>query len=263
VTKIEWDQSSDKIYQVGLDRGTLYLDDDLVVPWNGLVSVEQDGAGTTTEPIFFDGKKYGDLQEKGTLEVEIKALTYPEEFAPYNGVLEAENGLNINNQPRKPFSMSFRTLVGDGLSDTDLGYRIHILYNLTATLDTINNKTIGDNFEPMEFSWAATTKEEVVPGYIPTAYVVADTRFMEPGSLLWIEYILWGAESVSPYLPDLESLIEILDNSFVVSFTDNGDVTWTAQGPDENFSFPTSTTFAITNVNATYSDAYTYSVSST
>ncbi len=261
--KIEWDQPSDRIYEVGLDHGVLYLENDEVVPWNGLVSVVHEVGSQSTEPVFFDGRKIGDIQNRGSLSVGIKALTYPDAFAPYCGVVEPEQGLLLPGQHKKSFSMTYRTLIGDGAVDLELGYRIHILYNLTATLDSVSNVSIGDSVDPIAFEWAATTKEEILEGYSPTAYVIADSRYLSEGALEYLNYMLYGSVDSSPFLPDLTSLVEILDNSFIISIVDNGDGTWTASGPDERITRPTANTFQITDVDATYLDADTYEVSST
>jgi len=261
--KITWDQPPDRIYEVGLDHGVLYLDDDEVVPWNGLVSVVHEVGSQSTEPVFFDGRKIGDIQNRGSLSVGIKALTYPDAFAPYCGVVDSEQGLHLPGQHKKSFSMSYRTLVGNGVVDLDLGYRIHILYNLTAVPGDISNVTIGEDIDPITFDWSATTREEIVEGYVPTAYVIADSRYLSEGALEYLNYMLYGSIDSSPWLPPLPILIDILGNSFIISIIDNGDGTWTASGPDELITRPTANTFQITDVDATYLDADTYEVSST
>jgi hypothetical protein len=41
VTKLVWDTVGDRRYETGVDRGVLYLPDNTVVVWNGLVSLTE------------------------------------------------------------------------------------------------------------------------------------------------------------------------------------------------------------------------------
>lgn len=261
MAEIKWDQGQDRIFDVGLDQGVLYLEDGLSVPWNGLTQVTHEAASQNTEPLFFDGKKYADLQTRGGTSVKISAFTYPDEFSAYFGVLETESGLYIPSQDKKTFSMSYRTLIGDDTTE-ELGYRYHILYNLTAVMDGVQHETQANGASLIEFEWAANAQEEKVPGYFPTAYVVADSRELPAGALQWLCWMLYGNEFIDPFLPSLEALIERLANSYIITFTDNGDGTWTADTPELFLTMVSPTQFVLDGTNATYSDAYTYTVSS-
>lgn len=53
---LEWDKVGERTYQAGLDRGVLYLNDGTVVPWNGLISVEE-SSDAELKSFYLDGVK--------------------------------------------------------------------------------------------------------------------------------------------------------------------------------------------------------------
>jgi hypothetical protein len=262
VGRIEWDQAGDRIYETGLDRGVLYLEDGTGVPWNGLVSFDDALSSSGSDVFVFDGNIFANLPTSGDFSGKIQALTYPDEFLEYDGYVEVEPGLFADNQNRKPFSLSFRTLVGDDVSDLALGYKIHILYNLTAAPQPVANKTADSNVSPMDFVWSLTSVPETVTGYAPTAYVIFDSRYLDPIVLEQLEDALYGTDVSPPELPSLEELVPL---GFLIVITDNGDGTWTATGPDSLVVDNGDGTFQIDEVNMVWVSEPDglYSVSST
>lgn len=263
MARIEWDLGVDRIYQVGLDRGVLYLRDQAGVPWNGLTSFE-DNTPQSSESYFFDGQKIIDYPFVGDFTGKLKAVTYPDEFAQFDGLQEVEDGVFVGNQNRNEFGLSFRTLIGDGDVGLDLGYKIHIFYNLTAQAETVSRDTIDSNVDLIEFGWSITSRPEKLSQFVPTAYISVDTRDMvDPVALANLESILYGSEASDAWLPSLPVLLEILEESYTIVIIDNGNGTWTAQGPSDLITLTDPTTFEITDVDATYLDADTYEVEST
>ena len=263
MARLDWDQSGEKIFDTGLDRGVLYLADSTGVAWNGLISVEEvaiEGA----DSYFFDGEKYGDLGFSNDFAGKIKAFTYPEEFLTYEGKRtdDAIAGLRIPYQAQPTFGLSFRTLVGNDVEGLDLGYKIHILYNLLATPGELHYETLSDDVSPLEFEWSVTSKPERVSGYIPTAHVFADSRYMSEEGFAFLEDILYGTDTTTPTLPSLGTLIAMLTTSSTVVITDHGDGTWSAEGPSEFVYMLDETTFEIDGTDVTYLDADTYEISS-
>ena len=58
MTKLEWDKVDERLYEVGLDHGVLYVPStpgvyDNGFAWNGLVSLEEDFGNDQTPPIIF------------------------------------------------------------------------------------------------------------------------------------------------------------------------------------------------------------------
>lgn len=259
---LEWNNPGDRFFEAGVDRGVLYLEDGTAVAWNGLVEIKEDSASSTT-PFYFDGQKYIDCQNPDDFSATLKAITFPDEFVGYDGFASHAAGLQFGNQHRKTFSLAYRTLVGDDISGTGLGYKIHIMYHLTAKPNSITHDTVDTNVDPIEFEWSLRALPERPDGFTPTSYAVVDSRYMSSTDLTALEELLYGSESSDPELPELEFLIAFLQDSHGIVITDNGDGTWTAFNVDGRLTMTGPEQFQITGVDATYLDANTYEVSST
>lgn len=264
MTKLQWGESGDRLFETGLDRGVLYLTSGLGVTWDGLTSIEE-SARDESDAYFFDGRKYGEVGRSADFTGKIKAVTYPDEFLSYEGKTKVPNipGLRITYQRPGIFGLSYRTLVGDDVESIELGYKIHILYNLLAIPDEVDYETLSDDVDIHEFGWSVSSRPEVVPGYLPTSHVIADSRHMTPTALTLLEDILYGTEMSSPTLPSLNSLLSMLESSSILSIRDNGDGTWTAEGPPEYITMLDETTFEIDGADVTYLDVDTYEITTT
>ena len=74
----------------------------------------------------------------------MKALTYPDEFLPYEGILQDQQGFYVTHQPMGRFGLSYQTKIGNDL-DPEAGYKIHVLYNLTAVPLQRTFETVAEN----------------------------------------------------------------------------------------------------------------------
>ena len=256
-----WDQVGDRIYENGLDRGVLYLSDGSGIVWNGLVKVSE-AFDVASTPIYFDGAKVNDVVTLGDYAATLTALTYPDEFLEYEGIVEFRAGAYLGNQPLKTFGLSYRTQIN---SDTEAGgYKLHILYNLTAIPSDQTYETMTDSSEAMEFEWTITAVPEERVGRRPTAHVILDSRKIEPDLLAEIEGVLYGNADSDATLLTFSNLLDFIE--FTVVIIDHGDGTWTAISQREGFITDDGTgdgEFTIDNVNATYSDADTFDISDT
>lgn len=52
-----WDKVGERIYQVGVDHGVLYLQDGTAVPWNGLIDVEE-SSDSELKSFYLEGVKF-------------------------------------------------------------------------------------------------------------------------------------------------------------------------------------------------------------
>lgn len=257
-----WDRLEDRIYETGLDRGVLYFPDGGGVAWNGLTSVEE-RPSTTIEPVYYDGVKFNDIVISGDYSATLRAFTYPEAFLEFEGVLEEQQGLYIADQPQSLFHLSYRTLIGSELSE---GYKLHMLWNLTAVPSVKSYQTLSLESTPMLFEWTLTSVPEPIDGYRPTAHVILDSRRLDPLLLNDIEDILYGdpdnPEAI-PTMPTLKGFISFVRKWDRLIITDNGDGTWTATANSEGIlEMLDEVTFQITSDTATYLDADTYTISS-
>lgn len=232
------------------------------VVWNGLTGVDEKGAESAAT-YYIDGRPFLFLPKPKEFSASIKAYTYPDEFAYIQGLAEVTDGMFLDSQPADSFSLSYRTKVGNDLQGIDLGYKIHIIYNATVTPQGISNQTLSEQINPLEFSWDIQAIPVLVDGYRPTAHIVIDTRRMEPDKLAEIEGILYGTETTSGYLPDPQTIFDVLTYGDAIIITDLGDGTWTAEGSYKNIYMIGDGVFQIDNVNAVDHGDGTYTVSST
>lgn len=207
-TGLIWDVLSDRNYEVGVDRGVLYPKvDGSGVVWNGLISVDVDKEDATRTPVYFDGVKTNDLVSPGEFSGKIKAITYPVELDDLVGMGQVPDGrgLFLDNQPPKLFDLSYRTNIYD-VNHAVLGYKVHLLYNLTAVPDTINYHTISSNIDPIEFSWSITGVPPIcdnIKNYRPTCHVILNSLEMDPKTLQDLEDILYGRLEGAAVMVDL------------------------------------------------------------
>lgn len=239
MAQIIWDAVEERTYQTGLDKAVLYTET-AAVPWNGLRSVDVQNEGQSVTPVYFDDKKVNEVVYVGDFAATMKAYTYPEEFIPYDGYAEPVAGMYLDNQDRGTFGLSYRTLIGNDTDGTNYGYRLHLLYNLTALSDGIGYQTVESNIEPIEFSWKLSSVPDQMHGFRPSSHIVIDSTKVDPVALGKIEEMLYGTEATDPYLPSIE---EVYTNVALV-IIDNGDGTWMAVGSD-NMLFPAVGVFGV------------------
>lgn len=216
MARISWSNPGSRVYEAGVDRGVLYVGDNAGVPWVGLASVDQSASGGEPKARYLDGIKIANRTSPEEFEATIEAFTYPDEFGVCDGSLRLENGLRLKQQRRKPFSLCYRTKIGNELDGISHGYRLHFLYNLTAAPSDRGYKTLTDATEPLTFSWKVSSRPPIINGYRPTASFEIDSRDIPAELLQLIEDTVYGTELESPRLPSAAELIFLFD-----SFQDN------------------------------------------
>jgi len=246
VATLTWDQVGERLFETGVSKGVLYKSDGYGVAWNGLISVDNNESDNT-EPVYFDGVKFNDIVTQGDFTATIRAYTYPDDFEPYEGSMEDQDGFYVLNQPhQRAFGLSYQTIVGNDTTTINYGYKIHLLYNLIALPAQKTYKTFGDSIDPLEFEWEISSIPEEIEGYRPTAHVIIDSTRIDPYLLADLEEILYGATSVDE-----------------LTIIDHGDGTWTAYSPVEGvIRLGDDASFEIDSSTAVYLDADTYTISS-
>jgi hypothetical protein len=259
-----WDKIGEREYQVGVDRGVLYLQDGTAVPWNGLTAVEETDTAEL-KSYFLDGVKYLDNLTPGEFSGKLKAFTYPDEFDTVNGTTVVTPGLLYYNQPFKSFNLSYRTRLGNDLEGTDYGYKIHLLYNLVANPDVAIYASIKDHgMVPLEFSWTLAGTPPPLKGFRPTVHISVDSGDCPPDLLQTLEDVLYGTDVSDPRLPSIQEIAEYFGYLGALIIIDHGDGTWSAVDESDTYiTMLNETTFQIDNADATYLDATTYEISST
>ena len=262
MTTLVWDEIGQRFYETAISKGVFYDKTGLGFVWNGLTAVEEN-VSNQIQAVHFDGLKFNDLVTIGDFSAVMRAWTYPDEFLPYEGILEDQEGFFIADQPGSRFGLSYQTKVGNDVEGLTHGYKIHLLYNLTALPATKSYQTMSLETEPLEFEWTITGIPEPMENFRPTVHVIIDSRKIDPWLLEDIESIIYGDEDSPPHLPPLQGFATFIRKWERLIITDNGDGTWTAESPrEEDIIMIDGTTFEITSDTAIYLDPDTYTISS-
>ena len=213
--KLKWDEIGKRYYETGVSNGVLYplqLDNSYSkgFAWNGLSAVNENPSGAEATPVFADNIKYLNMLSAEEFGATVEAYTYPDEFAECDGSAEIVKGVTAGQQPRKMFGLSYKTLIGNDVKDTEAGYKLHLIYNAKASPSEKNYGTVNDNPEAMTLSWELTTTPVNVPGFKPTSHIVIDSRKCDSAKLKAFEEILYGSVSADPRLPKPEEVITLM-----------------------------------------------------
>ena len=206
MSKIVWDQTGERLYETGVKRGVLYVQDSggtypKGVAWNGLTAVTESPSGAEATPLYADDIKYLNLMSTEELGGTIEAYTYPDEFAECDGSASIATGVYIGQQSRKTFGMCYTTTVGNDVDSNAHGYKLHLIYGALASPSEKAYATINDSPEAITFSWEFSTTPVNVTGFKPTANIVIDSTKATPEKMAALEKILYGDTDVEPRLP--------------------------------------------------------------
>ena len=198
--RVVFDKTGERFYETGNDRCVFYKQDvsgtyPKGVPWNGLISVTEKPGGAESNDLYADNIKYASLRSAETFDATIEAYTYPDEFAACDGSVEAAPGVYVGQQNREPFGLCYRTLIGnDTATSNDDGYKLHLIYNATASPSEKGYQTVNDSPEAITFSWEVETTPVNVTGRKPTAVLTINSIKADAGKLKQLEDILYGTD---------------------------------------------------------------------
>ena len=206
MSKLVWDKIGERLYETGVDHGVLYPGVKGAYPegfaWNGLTNVNESPSGAEATPIYADNMEYLNLISAEKFAATIEAYTYPDQFAECDGSVEAAPGVSIGQQARKSFGMSYRSMVGNDVEDTDYGYKLHLVYNGKAAPSERARNTVNESPEAVQLSWSVSTTPVVINAvnpvtgkvYKPTSHMVIDSTKTDPKKLVAFEEILYGKD---------------------------------------------------------------------
>ncbi len=248
MARLVWDQESERLYETGISNVVLYTWNGTAqetakgnkwntgVAWNGVTAVTESPSGAEASDLYADNIKYLSLRSVEQLGATIEAYMYPPEFGEcdgtavfgidnlkedYNGASEGPfkdwkgAGIIIGQQSRKPFCLAYKTVIGNDTLYDDYGYKLHLLYNATASPSERAYNTINDSPEANAFSWELTTNPISVTGYKPTSLITIDSTKVPPKALAAIEDALFGSSSVEPKILLPDELKTLLTNGAV------------------------------------------------
>lgn len=219
MSKLQWDLTSERLYETGVKNGVLYVQNTdgsyaEGVAWNGLTAVTESPSGAEATALYADDIKYLELMSNEDFGGTIEAYTYPEEFAACDGSAALAKGVTIGQQPRRAFGFSYITTVGNDTEGNEFGYKVHIVYGAKASPSEKAYATINDNPEAITFSWEFTTTPVNVDGYKPTAHVEIDsTKVADESKMTALLELLHGGESTEAKLPTVAEIVALFGNA--------------------------------------------------
>lgn len=224
---LEWGKVGERTYEQGVDRVVVYLDDGTAVPWSGVVSITE-SKNVNASAVYFDGNKVNSIVETNSYSASISAITYPDEVSILEGNERINHGIYLTNQYARPFSMSYRTGVGDDINGMFSNYKIHILFGLMLT--PANKDYVSINNEPsvMTFEWDISSIPPEVGNYRPTSHITLDENQM-PEALKDAIYLSLYGDGTNP--PEFSTVEDLIDQILAYSFwniVDNNDGTFDA-----------------------------------
>ena len=220
MTAILWDQTGERYYETGVDRGVLYpLDTDTKkyspgVAWNGLINVTESPSGAEPTPLYADNIKYLNLVSAEEFGFTIEAFTYPDEFAACDGSASPVAGVAVSQQPRKTFGLAYRTLLGNDVVGNDHGYKLHLVWGALAAPTEKAYATVNDTPEAITFSWTGSTTPVAFTGdhahLKPSAHMTIDSTKLEAAKLAALEEMLYGGDTAEPELPSPTEVLDLI-----------------------------------------------------
>lgn len=216
--KLDWDQTSERLYETGVKMGVLYLQDEAGaypkgVAWNGLTAVTESPSGAEATALYADDIKYLNLMSAEEFAATVEAYTYPDEFAECDGSASIAKGVSIGQQKRKAFGLCYRTILGNDVAGNDYGYKIHIIYGAMAAPSEKEYASVNDSPEAITLSWELSTTPVSVNGFKPTASIVIDSTKADAEKLTALEAILYGSKTADARLPlpdEIATLMAVL-----------------------------------------------------
>lgn len=217
MSKLTWDQTTERLWEVGVRNCVLYVMKsdgtyDNGVAWNGITSISQNTEGGDPNKIYADDNVYAIIRSAEEFGATIEAYTYPDEFMECDGwkTIGANNGLRIGQQKRKSFGLCYRTTIGNDVDGIDYGYKIHLVYGCTASPSERQYSTINDSPDPIQFSWdvdCLPVKIDNDMGYRDVSHIEIDSTKVTASALKQLEDLVYGTETNEPTLPSPAQVI--------------------------------------------------------
>lgn len=211
---LTWDGVGEKKFETGVSNGVLYLYNSTTqkwegVAWNGLTNVTESPEGGDTEDFYADNILYASLRGIEKLNGSIECFTYPDEFEECIGRIALAAGINVGQQDRRNFALSYQSKLGNDL-DVNAGYKIHIIYSCTANASEMSHDTEEDtpNMEPLSFDFSSTSVS--VTGHKSTSSLVIDSTKIDAAKLTILKNALYGTENTVAYLPYPDDILTLI-----------------------------------------------------
>jgi hypothetical protein len=208
---LTWNNSGERYFETGIEKGVLYIDDIPAKIWPGLTSVTINPLGGEVESNYFDGIKYQNIVSKQEFSCVIKAYSFPYEFNRCLGIKQIEHeGLNASQQTQEFFNVSYQTKIGNDTSGINKGYKLHLIYNAIPTISDNTFDSISNKITATPFSINVSTINPLISGSPVSSYRVIDSTKYSEEIMTQITDILYGTENMDARFPTPFELLTIL-----------------------------------------------------
>lgn len=212
---LKWDETGTRNLEAGVSHVALFVMENGVygdgVAWNGVTAFNENPSGADVTDLYADNIKYASLRAAEKYGFTIEAYQYPEEWGECDGSAEAAPGVYLGQQNRKAFGLVVRTEIGDDTHPgMDKGYKLHIIYNSTASPSGRGYTTINENPDAISFSWEGNSTPVAVDGYKATSSIVIDSTKADATKLAALEAMIYGDGSSDATMPTPDQVITML-----------------------------------------------------
>ncbi len=203
---ITWGEIENRLYETGVSKGVIYRQDESGVynkaeAWNGLINVTESPSGADNTKLWADNMEYAALRAAESYEGSIEAYMYPDLFAECDGQKELVKGVWVGQQDRAIFGLCYRTEVGSAAKGQNAGYKLHLVYGLTASPSEKSHDSINDSPEAATMSWDVEGTAVPVAGFKPTAKLTVSSLDFAPEKMKKLEDALYGSSTAAAKLP--------------------------------------------------------------
>ena len=262
MSRLVWDTIGERFFETGVDQCVLYPISNNAYPigyaWNGITGVSESPSGADANAIYADNIKYLNLRAAEEFGATVTAYTYPDEFAACDGSAAPVKGVNVGQQARKMFGLCYRTRLGNDTDGSDHGYKLHLVYGLTASPSERGYSTINDSPEAIEFSWEMNSTPVSVTGLKPTSVITISSEDFTEAQMSALEDILYGDANNDPRLPLPDEVISLMGSNVYEISLDKANATLSV---GKNLKLNASVSPSGTTVTWTSSDSEKASVS--
>ena len=196
---LKWDQTGTREFESGVSMVALFpMGSNGVyeagVAWSGVTGIDENPSGADATDLYADDIKYATLRSAEKFDFTINAYDYPDEWSECDGSAEVKPGVYLGQQNRKAFGMVYKTKIGDDTHPgMDKGYKLHIVYNSTASPSSRSYATINENPDAITFSWSASSTPTAVTNYKACSTIVIESTKVDSDKLDVLEAKLYGS----------------------------------------------------------------------
>lgn len=210
--KLTWHGTGEREIEAGVSEVALFpmgvSGYEAGVAWNGVTAINENPSGADVTDLYADNIKYASMRSAEKFGFTIEAYTYPDEWCECDGSKEALTGVFLGQQSRKAFALVYKTQIGDEAHPgMDKGFKLHIIYNSTASPSGRGYTTINDNPDAISFSWEANSTPVAVTGHKATCEITIDSTKATTAKLNALLDTIYGTNATDPMLPTPDQVI--------------------------------------------------------